>query len=588
MNYKVRKNFTKDLDKLMEEILLERGVTDIKNFATPTKEKCLYDYNLLDNIHDGVNLLINHLKKNSHIVLIPDADADGITSSAILWLYIKTIFPDADLNFRMHEGKQHGLEDMIDWLINEEQFDLVICPDSASNDINFMKRLNDIKTDVLVLDHHTCDYEGYNILPQNTVLINNQQSLKYPNKSLCGAGVVYKFCQALDNSFNINIADNFLDLVALGEISDVMSRTNIETNYLMMEGLKHINNKGFKTFIEEQSFSLKEKAASPYIGLTAIDIAFYVTPLINSIVRVGNKQENESLFYAFIEPDRPMQSTKRGAKPGDIELAAKQAARVGGNCKSKQNRIKDKAMGIIDFKIQKDNLNDNKILIIELDQSDDIPQAMSGLVAQNVLSKYGKPCLIVRRAQDGFLRGSARGNSNFLAIPNFRQWLESSGFFEYNSGHDSAFGSSINSLSLQPFLDYANKILPDNAFENCYLVDYELNANDKDLISIIHELASYPEFFGNGIDEPTAVIKNIPLQNILVMGQNKDSIKISYNGIDYIKFKDENFINNIMSNRIKTIDIYGKFNLNYFAGRVSVQCFIDDYQFSKEDNKFDF
>ena len=79
------------------------------------------------------------------------------------------------------------------------------------------------------------------------------------------------------------------------------------------------------------------------------------------------------MFYCFIEPDREVPSTKRGAKPGDIELAAEQTARVGNNAKARQNRIKEKAMDLIDFKIQKSNLDDNNILLIELDEDDDIP-----------------------------------------------------------------------------------------------------------------------------------------------------------------------------------------------------------------------
>ena len=122
----------------------------------------------------------------------------------------------------------------------------------------------------------------------------------YINKSLCGAGVVYKFCEVLDAKLGIKQAQNYMDLVALGEIADVMDRTTIETNYLMLEGLKHIKNEGFKTLLNEQSFSLKEKAIEPYIGLTPIDVAFYIAPLINAITRVGSLSEKETMFYCFI------------------------------------------------------------------------------------------------------------------------------------------------------------------------------------------------------------------------------------------------------------------------------------------------
>lgn len=296
----------------------------------------------------------------------------------------------------------------------------------------------EIGTDCLVLDHHEQLYDdnGNPVISNfnNTIIVNNQLSPNYTNKSLCGAGVVYKFCEVLDSELGIQQAKNYLDLAALGEIADVMNRTDIETNYIMMEGLKNIKNKGFQTLLEAQSFSLKEKAAYPYTGLTPIDVAFYIAPLINAITRVGSRSDKEALFYCFIEPDRPLQSTKRGAKPGDIEFAAAQAARVGSNAKSKQNRIKDKAIDLIDFKIQKNQLNDNNIIIVELDDDDDIPQEMTGLIAMAIVSKYHKPVMIGRRNTRNEIQGSIRSDNNFEGLPSFKKFLEDSGLMMYVAG----------------------------------------------------------------------------------------------------------------------------------------------------------
>lgn len=98
----------------------------------------------------------------------------------------------------------------------------------------------------------------------------------------------------------------------------------------------------------------------------------------------------------------------------------------------------------------------------------------------------------------------------------------------------------------------------------------------------------HPEYFGNHIDEIKFIIKNIPLGSIMVMGANKDSLKISYNGVDYIKFKDAQFIEEINNNRLKNLIVYGRANLNNFMGRISVQVFIDDYEFEKDNRKYDF
>ena len=224
-------------------------------------------------------MLLRHLRKDSSILWNIDPDADGFTSASILWLYCKHLFPNANFEFRVHEHKEHGLSDLINWVEEKTRWDLVICPDSSSYDINEHMRLGELGIDCLVLDHHDQLYndDGNAIISTapNTIIINNQLSNNYSNKSLCGAGVVYKFCEVLDDMLGIQQAQEYLDLAALGEIADVMDRTTSETNYIMLEGLKHIKNKGFQTLLESQSFSLKEKASPPYVGLTPIDIALY-------------------------------------------------------------------------------------------------------------------------------------------------------------------------------------------------------------------------------------------------------------------------------------------------------------------------
>ena len=572
MRYRLRKEYSTNPDKALKELLQDRGVQDIEQFMNPSI-LCENDPYQLKNIDTAAEMLLHHLREKHKILFIVDADTDGFTSSAILWLYIKHIFPEIELEFTVHDHKQHGLNDKVDWITDEARWDLVILPDAGSYDVKEHRLLGEMGMDVICLDHHEQLYDDKgNPVTSNlptTIVVNNQLSPDYPNKSLCGAGVVYKFCEVLDAKLGIDQAHNYIDLAALGEIADVMDRTNIETNYIMMEGLKNIHNEGFKTLIESQAYSLKDKAVSPYNGLTPIDIAFYIAPLINAITRVGTLAEKEAMFYCFIEPNRAMQSTKRGARPGDIEYAAEQTARVGKNAKARQDRLKEQAMGIVDFKIQKDGLDDNNIILVELDAMDNIPQELTGLIAMNVVSKYHKPVMIGRRNNDNEIQGSIRSDGNFAGLPSFKKFLEDSGLVTYTAGHDNAAGWGLNGDKLDSLLNYANTHLSAKDFENCYIVDYVLDGNDynDELLSC---LASHPEYFGNHIEEPMIVIKDIPLMNVMVMGASKDSIKISYNGIDYVKFKDTDFIEEVMNNRTKKLTVYGRANLNEWMGKQSV------------------
>lgn len=590
MRYRLRKEYSTNPDKALKELLQDRGVQDIEQFMNPSM-LCENDPYQLKNVNAAAEMLLHHLRKKHKILFIIDADTDGFTSSAILWLYIKHIFPEVELEFTVHDHKQHGLNDKVDWITDEARWDLVILPDAGSYDVKEHQLLGEMGMDVICLDHHEQLYDDQgNPVTSNiptTIVVNNQLSPDYPNKSLCGAGVVYKFCEVLDAKLGINQAHNYIDLAALGEIADVMDRTNIETNYIMMEGLKNIHNEGFRTLIESQAYSLKDKAVSPYNGLTPIDIAFYIAPLINAITRVGTIAEKETMFYCFIEPNRAMPSTKRGARSGDIEYAAEQTARVGKNAKARQDRLKEQAMGIVDFKIQKDGLDDNNIILVELDAMDNIPQELTGLIAMNVVSKYHKPVMIGRRNNNNEIQGSIRSDGNFAGLPSFKQFLEESNLITYAAGHDNACGFGVSGDRENSLIDYANTHLSAKDFENCYVVDYILDGNDynDELLSC---LASHPEYFGNHIEEPMIVIKNIPLMNVMVMGASKDSIKISYNGIDYVKFKDTDFIEEVMNNRTKKLTVYGRANLNEWMGKQSVQIFISDYELVEDTSKYDF
>ena len=118
-------------------------------------------------------------------------------------------------------------------------------------------------------------------------------------------------------------------------------------------------------------------------------------------------------------------------------------------------------------------------------------------------------------------------------------------------------------------------------------MDYVLDASHNNA-PLLYSLAEHQDYYGNGVDEPRFIIKNISLANVLAMGANKDSMKISYNGIDYVRFKDLNFVEEVHANRTKTLTVFGRANINTFNGRTSVQLFIDDYEFEDNDDKYEF
>lgn len=119
-----------------------------------------------------------------------------------------------------------------------------------------------------------------------------------------------------------------------------------------------------------------------------------------------------------------------------------------------------------------------------------------------------------------------------------------------------------------------------------YDVDYIFGANEN-FTQLGFELAGGEDYWGNEIKEPTVVIENIPMSSVALMGESKDTTKITYGSVSYLRFKDADFAQLAShASSGSTITVYGKFNINVWAGRKSLQVFIDDYEI--KDSKFDF
>ena len=554
--------------KFLENLLTDRGVFDIQRFLFPTKDELL-DYNGLDHIPEGIALLKKHL--NDKIIIVVDCDGDGYTSAAVMWLYLKKWKSDIDLEYVLHTGKQHGLEDTWKEIADKDDVKLVILPDSSSNDEEYHQKLAEKGKDILVLDHHEAPaYSKY------ACVINNQLSEKYGNKALSGVGVVYKFCQALDEDLGFNYADDYLDLVAVGEIGDMMSGMTLENRYIFSQGLRKITNAGLLALIEKQSYSIGDTN-----HITPISIAFYISPLINALIRVGKQSEKEVLFKALISGHERVASTKRGAAATDTETLAEQNARNCVNARSRQNRAKEKGLDLLQMEICKQGLDENKIILVQVEENA-IESTLTGLIAMQLVSIYKRPVLVLREDDEGYLRGSGRGESQ-SELKDFKKFLNDSGYFDFAEGHAQAFGCSIHKNKVHDFLEYANKELADINFnEGVYEADFYFNKDNKDkLCDAVLSIGEYPEIWGQGNPEPIFAVSKIDLtpSDISIIGKNSDTFKFTHNGVTFIKFNAKDLIEETMGRADFGLEIVGRAAINHWGGVDTPQILIEDYNF---------
>ena len=287
----------------VERVLSNRGImpSEIKHYLHTTDEDILSP-TLIANIDAGVKMLVRHIAQNDRVLLQIDSDCDGYTSAAVLMNYLNCLFPSFVQNniiYRIHTGKQHGI--ILDTIPADVK--LVIAPDSSSNDYEEHAALAAKGVDVLVIDHHEAEK-----VSENACIINNQLC-DYPTKSLSGVGMVYKFCSRIDEFMNVDYADQFLDLVALGLIADMMDLRDFETRHLITRGLENIRNPYFHGMIKKNEFSLRD-------GVTPIGVAFYIAPYVNATIRMGDFDEKMMLFESMLDfrGYEQIPSTKRGCK----------------------------------------------------------------------------------------------------------------------------------------------------------------------------------------------------------------------------------------------------------------------------------
>lgn len=581
----IKENFLKEL--LIDRQLIPANDEDYQaRYFSPKKDN-LEDFALLDNIMAGAECLEKHIKNKSRIYLVVDSDIDGFTSSAILYNYLMENFKDINIEYHIPDGKEHGLDTIMPLLEHEQKYDLIILPDSSSNDYECHKKLNEMGYEILILDHH--EAEKYS---ENAIVINNQLSKNYPNKSLSGVGVVYKFLQLLDERNGFNSADSFLDMVAVGECGDMMDLNTLENRFISDYGFSHLKNEGLRQLIKLQGYSIfgvkLEEITDSFLdnaSITPINAAFYIAPLVNALIRVGSSKEKELLFQSFIKGKEIVPSTKRGHK-GETETIAEQSARNCYNARNRQNKEKEKALELLDIQISNDCLDDNKILILNADDID-VSNTLTGLCAMGVAAKYKKPVLLGRVNKEGYLKGSMRGRGE-SELKDFRSFLLSSGYMDYVEGHNNAAGFAIKESDVSKLYDYANKELANINFnEGFYEADFIVNGNCSYLNEMIFDLWKGKNIYGQNCPEPIIITQNLTIRpdNIKIIGAYKDTVKITFNNTTFMKFKAKELIEQLQNYPGGFIaTIVGRPSVNSWNGIETPQILIEDIEINKIDN----
>lgn len=535
--------FDDEYDIDFDAYLEKYGVTDIEQFLRPNG-KGLDHYSQYENIRDAVNLIKYHYLNGNKVYILSDSgDVDGVTSACIMYDYLKRLNKDWKVIILVHKGKERGLQDdeLFEKLLNDKDDKLLIIPDSGTNDkdrVNELYSHNNI--DVLVADHHNIDTPI-----EQGVLVNNQMG----NVSKCGSGclVTHKVLQALDAEFNKHYSKDYIDIVALSLVADIMNMSDLQNRtyyYFGLEKIDRVKNPFLRQLIED------------YIGdkeYTQRDIAFKIVPKLNAVSRSSNQKLKQKVFKAFLGL----------ADVEEVSLLCKDAH-------AEQVKIVND--------IVEQNVNDidysNKLIVVA---NDTIQRNYAGLIASKLSN--GHPIIVGRIHGDNLI-------GSFRSPIDIDDTLANNPLINWKRGHVWASGIELPAKNIQSLVDYYNNLeeLPQPTTTVLYSCPVSKIPH-----KVFEDFNKYPNIYGQGLPTPKLHVYNIKFnsKDIQVLGSNERTLKLQCKGIAFMWFMATNKTKEQLLDCKggQTLEVIGIMNINEFRGTVTHQIIVEDFEV--HDKSFD-
>lgn len=546
---------------LVKRLLASRGITsqeDIQEFLNPLEMKLTHPKAFTD-MEKAVERLSKAIDNGEKIVIHGDFDADGVTSTSLLYRTLK--FLNADVNYfipdREKEGHGFDTKALVKIMTTVKPKVILSC-DCGISDVEAVNFLKSFKIDVIITDHHEAPEElpaAYAIInPKAPNSLDENLTAKQINSlcALAGVGVAFKVAQGLLEKYNkLEFISEILPYVAVGTVADIVPLIG-ENRYFVTKGLELISNGkhyGLTRLLE----------SAGYKGdITSENIAFGVAPRINASGRLDtveealkvlisdNKQEIEMAIQSLNEFNKIRQ-----------ELCQEMFAEADEMLKAEGGTSRNPAIILFNPKWH--------IGIV-------------GIVASKLVEKYYKPTFLMTYSEETKqVRCSARsveGINLYDVINTNSELLDGFG------GHTMAAGLAFSTekTSFETVKASLNKTIKEmtqgKEIKPFINIDLELNPNeiDVDLVNQISQL----EPFGASNPSPIFSMKNLKIKQKRLMGENKDHLRLTCQAgtaeFNCIRWQqgDVSLVNG------DTLDIAFHPQINEYNGVTSVQLIIDD------------
>ncbi|MBP7212130.1 single-stranded-DNA-specific exonuclease RecJ [bacterium] len=496
---------------LVEKLLISRGITDkkeIQEFINPLEIKTTSP-NAFTEMQTAVERISKAIDNNECILVYGDFDADGVTSTSLMYRTFKELGANVETYIPDREQEGHGLcTKTLVKLMTTKRPKVIITVDCGVSDIEQVNFLNSFKIDVIITDHH----EAPKDLPKALAIINpkaqNALSEELSAKeiehltALAGVGVAFKLAHALLIHYDkTDFIPQILPYVAVGTISDIVPLIG-ENRYFVTKGLNLISagkHYGLKRLLESAGYKVEQ-------GITAENIAFGVAPRINASGRL----DSVDTALKVLTSDNNQ----------EIEMAIISL----NNFNKVRQELCEQTFIEAEEMLKKEGNNDSSIILFN-------PKwhvGIVGIVASKLVEKYYKPTFLMTYSEETKqVRCSARsikGIHLYNAISANSELLDGFG------GHEMAAGLAFSSekITFEEVKKALNETIKEMSNSQNLVpflnIDLELNSNDinLDLISTINKLQP----FGASNPLPIFSMKNLTLVEKKLMGSNKNHLKL--------------------------------------------------------------
>ena len=518
-----------NLSDINKTLLENRGFTtedDLEKILNPDT----HDFSLIYNIDIATDLILKHLENNSRILIYGDYDADGITSTTILYKALKKKSESIQFFIPNRIEQGYGLD--YNFLENEVvgNFDLVITVDngvSAIKEVELLKK-NDI--DVIIVDHHEFTEE----LPDAIIIHPNHPEGDYPCKYLAGVGITYKLIEALELD-----EEEYMQLVMIGTVADMVPMFD-ENKYFTINGLKSMNNNmntGIKALLKEAG------------RLQEVDeetVGFTIAPRLNATGRI----DEASLAVYLLLNEISEEASELAA---DIEM------------------LNDARKDMVDETyIEAEQLvnSDDKIQVL---YSENWHPGILGIVASRIVENYGVPAILLTKDQDVYT-GSARSINTIELLKILRELNT-----EHNAnGHNQAFGIKVDESLVEDFKVELTTLMNQSYSKLKPTKDIDFKITNPNIT--IKDLEELNELrpFGHGFLVPTVMVSNSTIETIRQIGVDSKHLKMTLKDYSFevIGFNFGYLFNETsIGEKIYTI---GRLGINEFNGIKKVQLVLED------------